>query len=70
MSVYNQLQLATKVFVNFTISDVALAIVQSDQWEEAMRLYDEYEEVTPMKLLIKTMPGMCTFCFGEVIKND
>ena len=52
------------------ISDVALAIIQSDQWEEAMRLYDEYEEVTPMKLLIKTMPGMCTFCFGEVIKND
>ena len=40
------------------ISDVALAIVQSDHWKDAMRMYDEYEKVTPMKLLIKSMPGL------------
>ena len=44
--------------VNFSVSDVALAIIQSDQWEDAMRMYNDYEELTPMKLLIKSMPGI------------
>ena len=50
--------------VNFSLSDVALAIVQSEQWEDAMRMYNEYKELTPMKLLIKSMPGIydCSFC--------
>ena len=46
------------MFVNFAVSDVALAIVQSEQWEDAMRLYIDDEELTPMKLLIKSMPGI------------
>ena len=48
--------------VNFSISDVALAIIQSDQWEDAMRLYDDIDELTPMNLLIKSMPGMHSLC--------
>ena len=55
------LKTQTLVFLCSFISDVALAIVQSDQWEDAMRLYDEYEEVTPMKLLIKSMPGLLLY---------
>jgi len=39
-------------------SDVALAIVQSDQWEDAMRLCTPWESYTPMKLLIQNMPGI------------
>ena len=39
-------------------SDVALAIIQSDQWEDAMSQYDERDEITPMRLLIRSMPGM------------
>ena len=48
---------------NFSVSDVALAIVQSEQWEDAMRMYNDYEELTPMKLLIKSMPGIHLFCW-------
>ena len=40
--------------------DVALTIVKSDNWEDAMRWRaesDKYGQYTPMKLLITRMPG-------------
>ena len=43
-----------------------MAIVQSHQWERAMDMYNEDEEVTPMKLLIKSMPGLYTFVDGVI----
>ena len=40
-----------------------MAIVKSSHWEDAMRMYNKEEEVTPMKLLIESMPGLYTFCW-------
>ena len=40
-----------------------MAIVKSSQWEKAMRMYNEEEQVTAMELLIKSMPGLYTFCW-------
>jgi len=48
----------------FFVSDVALAIIQSDQWEDAMRHCTDYDHHTPMKLLIQSMPGIPSFVTG------
>jgi len=43
------------------IRDAALAIVESEMWKDVMRWRaegDKYGRNTPMKLLIKHMPGL------------
>jgi len=49
-------------FISFALSychtsGVASAIIKSSHWEKVMTWYDESERVTPMKLLIRHMPG-------------
>ena len=46
----------------FVFSGVASAIVNSDHWEKAMRWQDTATgKNTPMKLLIRSMPGTINF---------
>lgn len=46
--------------------DCAMAIVNSDQWNEALKftyqISGSSEVTTPFRELIKTMPGKCKIC--------
>jgi len=44
-------------------SGVASAIIKSNHWEKAMTWHDESQKSTPMKLLIRRMPGKCCYVF-------
>jgi len=49
------------IIILFILSAVASAIVNSDHWEKAMVWQDATGKSTPMKLLIRSMPGTINF---------
>jgi len=44
---------------------IALEIINSDHWDKAMRMCND-SDVTPMRLLIKFMPGIIVTGFEKV----
>ena len=46
------------IYVQYMLySEIALEIINSDHWEKAMRMCND-SNITPMRLLIKFMPGI------------
>ena len=45
-------------------SEIALEIINSDHWDNAMRMCND-NDMTPMRLLIKFMPGIIMHCTLE-----
>ena len=62
MYAYSMVSSSIVNFISFALSychtsGVASAIIKSSHWEKVMTWCDESERVTPMKLLIRRMPG-------------
>ena len=72
IGVHTQAHIHTFVYNtnSYYFSDCALAIVQSEQWEDAMRLCTPWENYTPMRLLVQNMPGELLFISTFVYKCD